>query len=453
MWIVILCAMGELQRMLQLRARWLLFVCLGAVLVWAAGCGGGSAASGDTPTAKTTSAPSRAWKVLEKVANGRIEDHGGLRVVHLWGTPEQRGRAHAELLGAEVAVLMRKELNFRFGRAPQLLVLARGMLRRLVRYPEAIGTELATMFQTMKAAGTDLSMPTFERDMDLRDLLLLNALDIFGTMGCSGFTVWGQQVAGGGVLTCRNFDWPVSGAHLVDSCILLVQHPQNGRSFAAVTWPGYAMAVTGVNEDGVCVFLHVGNGRRTLAPRKDSLPTATAARQILAGATVSNGFQLAAQLLAQTSPPAGYLTRVVLPATPTAQPGPVRVFETDYREVHERSEERLCVVTNHFVVAGEPDDAGPDSGGRYQKLTNCVLEYLGAEDRRVSPPEAWQALARVQKSGRYFASLHSMVFRQDPWCFEVALGTVGANRRVQGAPGSPRRYRLQREGVFPEDPR
>ncbi|MHC4899093.1 MAG: hypothetical protein ACYTGW_18525, partial [Planctomycetota bacterium] len=100
--------MGELQRMLQLRARWLLFMCLGSVLVWVAGCGSGGAGSEDPPTAKTTSVPSRAWKVLEKVANGRIEDHGGLRVVHLWGTPEQRGRAHAEMLGAEIAMLMRR---------------------------------------------------------------------------------------------------------------------------------------------------------------------------------------------------------------------------------------------------------------------------------------------------------------------------------------------------------
>jgi hypothetical protein len=45
------------------------------------------------------------------------------------------------------------------------------------------------------------------------------------------------------------------------------------------------------------------------------------------------------------------------------------------------------------------------------------------------------------------------VFRQDPWIFELALGELDGNRRVQGAPGSPRRYRLQREGVFRGNPR
>ena len=36
---------------------------------------------------------------------------------------------------------------------------------------------------------------------------------------------------------------------------------------------------------------------------------------------------------------------------------------------------------------------------------------------------------------------------------KVALGDVGASRRVRGAPGGSRRYRLQREGVFPKEPR
>ena len=418
---------------------------LGSVPLWAAGCVGGETLD--------QSAEGKRWTVREKVSHGRVEDHAGLRVVHLWGTPEQRGRAHAQLLGTEIAALMRSEFDYRFGRIPQMLVLARRMLPRLVRYPDHMRTELRTLFQTMKASGADLSLPTFNRDIDLTDLLVVNALDVFATMGCSGFTLWDDRVAGGGVLTCRNFDWPVSGVHLVDNCILLVQHPDQGQSFATVTWPGYVMAVTGVNSDGVCVFLHVGNGRRTLAPRKACLPTATAARQILEGATVTNGFQLARRLLAETSPPASYLTRVVLPATPAGEPGPVRVFEADFREVQERKEERLCVVTNHFTTAGDPAEAGPDSGGRYRKLTNCLDEYLGAQDHRVSAAEAWQALARVQKSGRRFASLHSMVFRRTPWVFELGLGEMDAQRRVQGAPGSPRRYRLQREGVFPQNHR
>lgn len=390
---------------------------------------------------------------LRRVENGRVEDHGGLRVVHLRGTPEQRGRAHAQLLGSEIAALLRREFDYRFGSRPQLLNLARGQLRRRVRFPEHIRAELQALFETMKASGTDLSLPTFNRSMDLDDLLLINALDVFATMGCSGFTLWDQQVAGGGVLTCRNFDWFVSGEHMVDSCILLVQHPQQGKSFATVTWPGYVMAVTGVNTDGVCVFLHTGNGRRTLAPRKDCLPAAAAARQILERANVTNGFQLARRLVARTSPPSSYLTRVVLPATPAGEPGPVRVFEADHREVHERTEGRLCVVTNHFVVAGDPAAAGPDSGGRYRQLVDCLDQYLGAQDRRVSVDEAWQALARVQKTGRRFASLHSMVFRQAPWVFEVAVGKSDPRGRVQGAPGSPRRYRLQRQGLFPANPR
>lgn len=397
--------------------------------------------------------PDQPPKMSASVPNGRVEDQGGLRVVHLWGTPEERGRAHGELLGPEIAQILRREFDYRFAARPQLLKLARGQIRRRVEFPAHMRAELQALFETMKAAGTDLSLPTFGRDIDLWDLLLVNALDIFAEMGCSGFTLWDDRVEGGGVLTCRNFDWFVSGPHMVDNTILLVQHPRQGRSFATVTWPGYVMAVTGVNADGVCVFLHTGNGRRTMAPRRGTVPTAAAARQILEEATVANAFEVARKAVGQTSPPASYLTRVVLPATPAGAPGPVRVFEADHREVTERQEHRLCVVTNHFVVAGDPAAAGRDSGGRYRTLVDCLDECLRADDRRVSVSEAWGALARVQKSGRSFASLHSMVFRQDPFVFEVALGKLDTNRSVQGAPGSPRRYRLRREAVFRGDPR
>lgn len=229
--------------------------------------------------------------------------------------------------------------------------------------------------------------------------------------------------------------------------------PAKGHSTASVTWPGYVMTVTGVSEKGVAVFLHVANARRTLTPRRDSLPTAVAARAILEGADVEGGFELAAGLLEQTSPPAGYLTRVVLPEVPEGEPGPVKVFEADYQNVAVRSAERLCVVTNHFLRAKAPRGAGRDSSGRYDKLENCLVTYLEEQDRRVSTAETWEALALVQRSGRRFATLHSIVFRQQPWVLEVAIGTLGPNGRVLGAAKSQRRYRLQREGVFPREPR
>ncbi len=96
-----------------------------------------------------------------------------------------------------------------------------------------------------------------------------------------------------------------------------------------------------------------------------------------------------------------------------------------------------------------------------------LLAALGCSAGEAPPSSAFEALNRVQNGcienhgglrvvhlwGTPQQTLHSMVFRRDPWVFEVALGDVGASRRVRGAPGSPRRYRLQREGVFPAEPR
>ena len=123
-------------------------------------------------------------------------------------------------------------------------------------------------------------MPALGRDFDQVDLLVANALDVFGLMGCSSFTVWGDQAVGGGVLTARNFDWPLTGEHMLDHTLLIVQEHDDGRSVASVAWPGYIGTVTGVSADGVAAFLHVGSARFAM-PQPSSWPAAVAARKVL----------------------------------------------------------------------------------------------------------------------------------------------------------------------------
>lgn len=390
-------------------------------------------------------------RAAQPVEHGRIEHHGGLRVVHLWGTPGQRGRAHGELLGGDVARLLRAEFAARFGRRPELLAMARQMLPRLIDWPPAVRSEIEALYAAVVAGGADRRLEAPDRDFDLDDLLIANALDVFGLMGCSGFTVWGDQVAGGGVLTARNFDWPFTGPHMVDDLVVLVQHAPDGRAVASVTWPGYVAVVTGVNREGVAAFLHVGSAEVTFTPEPGSWPTAIALREVLGtpGTDAGTVFATALDRLGWTSPPAGYLVRIVLPAAP-AGGSPLGLFESDSKKVVRAELAGPCVVTNHFQGRTDGRPASKDSLDRLARVRSGIAQCLEADDRRVSVGEAWEVLGAVQRGGHHgFGTLHSLVFRREPWCFELRIGELGERQGLVAAPASSRRFALDREVLFP----
>lgn len=384
--------------------------------------------------------------------HGRVEElPGGLKLLRVWGTPAERGEAHGYLLGPEIAAAMITEFTARFSRRRPLLELARSSLGRLLVYPEDVRTELEGVFAGMLARGVDRSMPALEREFDLDDLLVANALDVFGGLACSGFTVWGDRVLGGGVLTGRNFDWPLTGRHLLENTILLVQHRPGARTTVSVTWPGYVGTVTGINDAGVAAFLHVGSGKITVTPEPESWPTATAARCVLeqlgAQGDLDQRLAKARELLSYTSPPPSYLTRVILPSAAKGRT-PVAVFETDAKQcVLAPADGEFSVVTNHFHRRDDGRGISRDSLKREEQICSGVEGFFTEGDEKVSVEEAWRLLTLVERGGRRFGTLHSLVFRHDPWCFELRLAEVNDGRIVAATSGG-RRFVLTREQVF-----
>jgi hypothetical protein len=405
-----------------------------------------------TPTASATGAT--AAPIAKRPVRGRVEDLGGLTLLRVQGTPAERGYAHGFLLGEQVAAVAIAEFEARFAKQQPLLQMARDAVGRLIEYPEDVAAELVALYAGLVDRQVDLKMPTLGRPFDLVDLQVANALDVFGLMGCSGFTVWGQRVVDGGVLTGRNFDWPCTGPHLVDRTILLVQHLPDGRATASVTWPGYVATVTGVSRDGLAAFLHVGSAKISRTPEPSSWPTAVAARAILeqvgAAMPAAEAIAKAKDLIGYTSPPAGYLTRLVLPVVPQGG-APEVVFETDVKSsVAVTAGDAMRVVTNHFVQRQDGREASPDSRDREAEVTRCLGTCFTGGDSKVSIDEAWAALATVERGNRRFGTLHALVFRHEPWCFELRIGTVG-DKGIVPAPSSARRHTLTREQVFPAD--
>jgi hypothetical protein len=385
--------------------------------------------------------------------SGRIDRHDGLVVLHTWGTAGERGYAHGRLLANEFAATALPEFDARFGRRPALLAQVRAAIPRLIEYPDDVRQQLDGLWRGLGDSGVSLRLPELDRPFDFVDLQLANALDVFGLMGCSSFVVAGEQVEGGGVLSARNFDWPLTGPHLVRHTILAVEHLADGRATAAVTWPGYLGAVTGINSDGVAAYLHVGTGVVTYSPEPSSWPSAIALAVLLAkadGREAAATFALAKEQLSYTSPPAGYLTHLVLPRVPS--PGrPAVVFEADAQSVEQAAvADGPCVLTNHFRHRRDGRPASNDSLDRERALTAGIVACaaLGAGDRKVDIDEAWRLLAEVERGGKQaFGTLHSLVFRHEPWHFELRLAEHGDGRLV-AAPSSGRRHRLMREQLF-----
>lgn len=384
----------------------------------------------------------------ESAVHGRIENHEGMRILRLWGSAEQRGYAHGSLMAKDIHAMMNQEFAARFAEQPALLQQARAAVPRLIEYPDDIAAELEALWQGFVASGVDRSMPVLGRDFDKLDLLVANALDVFGLMGCSSFTVWGEQAVGGGVLTARNFDWPLTGKHMLDQTLLIVQMPSTARATATIAWPGYVGTVTGISFDGVVTYLHVGNAKFVL-PQPSSWPAAIAARQILQDAAQgANRLKKAAELVEYTSPPVGYLTHVVLPAEIPQGP-PVAVFETDTSDsVVGASQPGAFVVTNHFRTRKDGRKPSRDSVGRELELQKGIAGCIDVDDRAVDADEAWQILQSVERGGGHnFGTLHSLVFRHQPWHFEMRVAEYGTDGLV-AAPSSSRRYRLTRRQVF-----
>lgn len=410
----------------------------------------------------TTAAPASTAATATPAADasplhGRLEQAGGMRILRVWGTPAERGFAHGKLLGDEIASVLRSEFEHRFARHPERLDLVRSSLARLIEFPADVQREIEALWRGIEASGADRDLPELGRPFDLQDLMVANALDVFGLMGCSGFTVWGDQVEGGGVLSGRNFDWPFTGPHLIEHVLLLVEHAADGSVVASVTWPGYVATVTGVNRDGVAAFLHVGTGDVTFTPEPESWPTAVAARQILQQVHGSSAaeFDRCRELLEYTSPPAGYITRVVLPRVP-ADGVPVGVFETDRNKVVAAPVRDPMVTTNHFVGRSDGRAKSKDSSDRERSLAKGLQQCLTEGDRAVSPAESWQLLAGVDRGGRNaFGTLHALVFRAEPWFFELRVAELRDGVLVP-ATRSSRRHVLSRDQLFarvPDQPR
>jgi hypothetical protein len=243
-------------------------------------------------------------------------------------------------------------------------------------------------------------------------------MDMLRAFACSGFAVWGKRAGEAGMVVTRNFDYPAFNPELLSRQLIVVREPTGRRKVASVTWPGYIGAFTGINEDGVGIFLHDGSGKRAARPEKAYVPVALLAKEFLEAFGSRHAVREVRNALIPRESPFSYMIRVVC-SWQKASGDPAAVFRIDAEGVGLNPGKRdHSITTNHYLDDSfEPaGDAYEDSVRRYAALKEYVADPI-------TPEKAWEALNAVAAGDPRSGTLHALVLYPDERKLELAFAT------------------------------
>jgi len=211
----------------------------------------------------------------------RAPDSAPLDVVHVFGKPRERGRAHGSLLARRLLEFLYVDMPLFYesevasldlsglpswlvaaiekiepsveDRAAQIFDLALGWLEGVQRpfntaSASGVYDELDAIAEGMCAQIGTSTGPCANVTAVQRQLHLVNVLPDLIRMQCSMLGAWGDAVAAadGALVQMRSLDF--GAGPFANNTLLLVHHPSGGaQPFASLTFPGFAGVVTGLS--------------------------------------------------------------------------------------------------------------------------------------------------------------------------------------------------------------
>ncbi|MBK8268062.1 MAG: hypothetical protein IPK83_07030 [Planctomycetes bacterium] len=262
-------------------------------------------------------------------------ESAGLKILHLTGTPKERGMTHGRRFAREIIRLIDAFIKAeKLSGGPDRYEATLGRVGRTMTIPPVYMEEMEGIFEGVNSkTGGKMLIPSIKRNLKLEDIVAMNAIADSVGFGCSSFGAWGPLTKNGDTIVARNLDWhylPDMAKHQ----IIIVQTPdeENSRAgWAGISWPGQIGCYTGMNADGVTVCMH---DVYTGPPDQQSgfTPRSLILREAIEKAHAATADRDILDVLKNHTVAVGNNIPVGVPFTDSAKSPPFMVFEYDGRK-------------------------------------------------------------------------------------------------------------------------
>ncbi|MGD2110595.1 MAG: C45 family autoproteolytic acyltransferase/hydrolase [Phycisphaerae bacterium] len=356
--------------------------------------------------------------------NGTVSEIEGVRVLRVWGSPEERGYAHGFLLADTIVELAESYL----AHGPlggSLERYEKEMLPKLgrMKIDPRHEAEMQGVLAGLEAKrGGPAQIGFLGRPLRYEDVAAINCTGDFVRSGCSSFAAWGKLTKDGQTIAGRNMDWPVLPS-MVKTPLVLVNAGSPGddaRGFVSITWPSFVGCITGMNAEGVTVATHDAGGRPATGTTGFT-PYCWTFRLALESAGAETAIEDVIRIVRNETSMVGNNMMLTRPYGGRAPGGVVLEFDAD-RKLGKGVTTRMpewdspfVVCTNHFR-----DRTEPIACQRYHQLQGGLSRLVKAEGKRhVTVDRAWKMLAGVSMDG--VLTYHSVVFEPNKRLMHVAF--------------------------------
>ena len=208
---------------------------------------------------------------IDKKHGGTLKTINGKKVLDVWGPPEARGYAQGYLVGTQIRdAISYIIIEYFASSASHYEKDIRPWAKKHMVWTARDMEELNGIIKGMKNSKCDMYLPEVNRDIDVVDLMCLNAwTDVMYVPNCSTAAVWGPLTKNnelkGGVIMFRSQDGENDFRKAtVLLGLITVQEPidsSKNKWVSAMIFPGNIGTNNGMNEFGVVMEGNYAGGR------------------------------------------------------------------------------------------------------------------------------------------------------------------------------------------------
>ena len=414
--------------------------------------------------------PEENRSVTRGQGGGTLKTIKNNKVLHLWGTPEERGYAYGYLVGPQIVDWVEYVLVENF--AGSVTFYEQEFLPYMRQHfsgNEPYYPEIDAILEGMNDSGTDMYIDLLNRNITRDDIeadyCFMLYYIIYGAFrtppgecptSCSSAVVWGNWTRNseleGGLIHGKNMDGEVDLRKVTVNSLLIIAHePAAGsglKKIVSIDWPGFVGTFNAMNEDGLILVPH----------SSPSIPDWNATNMLDYASLFRETLQQCSTITdvknfwesATTTRTGGQNTAVSVPYPPGQEVFPSVTYETDsYGGVTREPgdidpADPYCILTtnNFFKYTGVKPEAVSKVHGyhpeimpdnyRYKAMMERLDQFRG-EGRTVGTTEMIELLRAASTSEEY-SGITEYSFIGNPNKMSFALAREDLDRKILDAP-------------------